>query len=108
MVNLKEVNSESKSKSNSSVYSSMFTAIPQDTRNRVSKAVFKVYGWGLSGLTSVGNWLWIITTSTLILVFPARRAIEIEQAMLEQESSQRGISGGPMGNEVPIIMNDKQ
>jgi len=38
-----------------------------------------------SGVVSVGSWAWYFMASAMVVVFPIRRAIEVDQMMAEQQ-----------------------
>jgi len=103
MVSLKGLNAERRTVAQpSSPLDFLWNIIPREMRN---SAVLKFVGlrkllW--KGLVWSGGWIWILTTTMLILVFPAKRAIDIEQGYMEQEYAQSISSGSPNG-QVPVI-----
>jgi len=107
MVSLKGLNAERRTVSqSSSPLDFLWNIIPREIRN---SAVLKFSGLRKSlwkGLVWSGGWIWVLSTTTLILVFPAKRAIEMEQMFLEQEHAQNSSSNPPVG-QVPVIPGPK-
>eukprot|EP01115_Flamella_aegyptia_P002473 TRINITY_DN136540_c0_g1_i1.p1 TRINITY_DN136540_c0_g1~~TRINITY_DN136540_c0_g1_i1.p1 ORF type:complete len:108 (+),score=29.99 TRINITY_DN136540_c0_g1_i1:115-438(+) len=68
------------------------------TSKTIKKATNIVSGFSrytFVGARTFGNLLWILTTSAFVLLLPLRRAIDVEQSIMEAEAQQNGMY--PMG-----------
>ena len=65
--------------------------IPQDTRESISSNVSRAWNYGWRGASLVGNTLWVLTTTALLLVMPLALEIQREQAFVQMENEQKAM-----------------
>ncbi|CAG8707815.1 12235_t:CDS:2, partial [Ambispora leptoticha] len=65
--------------------------IPQETRESISTNVSRVWNFGWRGANFVGNTLWVLTTTALLLVMPLALEIEREAAIVQMENEQKAL-----------------
>ncbi|KAG9302929.1 hypothetical protein G9A89_022346 [Geosiphon pyriformis] len=65
--------------------------IHQDTRESISNNVTRVWSYGMRSASFLGNTLWVLTTSAIILVLPLAIELEREQAIMHMENEQKAL-----------------
>lgn len=69
--------------------SALIDIIPPVTRVKAMQALEDVGEWSVNAFRFIGSGMWIISTASILTIFPLALELEREGAVIEQETAQR-------------------